>query len=104
MDIDEDMKDISGKSVHYLHFPTNDVCHYTAGTSLGAMPSLDDSMDYQTRLKSSPFIEHNHNVFSEYLTSILEARKQVEFKELLPTGSTRKTAGIAFRNILSECM
>ena len=66
------------------------------------MPSLDDSMDYQTRQQSSPFIEHDHNVFAKSLLSTLEAKEQVEFKELLPNGSTRKTAGIALHNVLGE--
>lgn len=79
------------------------------GTGIGAMPSLDDSIDYLGRLSSpqhnqlsSPFIERNPSTFADRVMSLLERRKQLEFKELLPKGSTRKTAGIAFHHILSE--
>ena len=73
------------------------------------MPDLDDSIDYQwtpqglTRLPSSPFIERSPKTFAKRVKSTLESKKQIKFKDLLPEGSTRKTAGIAFHHILSEC-
>ena len=73
------------------------------------MPSLDDSSDYldkssllQHNQLSSPFIERNPKAFADHVMFLLESRQQLEFKELLPKGSTRKTAGIAFHHILSE--
>ncbi len=73
------------------------------------MPSLDDSTDYLGRSSSSqhnqlasPVVERNPSAFADRVMSLLENREQLEFKELLPKGSTRKTAGIAFHHILSE--
>lgn len=73
------------------------------------MPSLDDS-DCQTmkqgvsRQPTSPFIEHNPEMFADHLMSLLEHKKEIRFKELLPGGSTRKTAGVVFHHILGEYM
>lgn len=78
------------------------------------MPSLDDPIDNQenlplvqqgdTGLPLSPFIERNPKSFAEHVASLLESKEQMKFEELLPEGSTRKTAGIAFHHILSECI
>ena len=83
--------------------------HVHVGASIGAMPSLDDSTDYigrsslsQHNQLSSPIIERNPMAFTDHIMSLLENREQLEFKDLLPKGSTRKTAGIAFHHILSE--
>lgn len=83
--------------------------HVHVGTSIGAMPSLDDSIDYLGRSSSSqhsqlssPIIERNPTAFADHVMSLLENREQLEFRDLLPKGSTRKTAGIAFHHILSE--
>lgn len=87
----------------------NPPCHVRVGASIGALPSLDDSTDYlggcsssQHNQLSSPIIERNPMAFADHIMSLLENREQLEFKDLLPKGSTRKTAGIAFHHILSE--
>ena len=74
------------------------------------MPSLDDSSDYQPTNEggkiqpTSPFIERNPGTYKYHVMTVLKDKKQIKFKELLPEGSTRKTAGIAFHHILSECI
>lgn len=79
------------------------------GASVGAMPSLDDSdcqvMKHgESRQPTSPLIERNPEVFADHVKSLLAHRKEIRFNELLPKGSTRKTAGVAFHHILSEHM
>ena len=111
MDMDEEMRDLSGTGyclmLRYMYWC--DKPNMYIGTGIGAMPSLDDSIDYlgrssssQHNQMSSPFIERNPLAFADHVMSLLESRQQLEFKELLPKGSTRKTAGIAFHHILSE--
>ena len=71
------------------------------------MPSLDDS-DFQiikqgeSRQPTSPFIERDSEVFADHVMSLVGHRKEIRFNELLPRGSTRKTAGVAFHHILSK--
>ena len=95
-------------SLLYMLDESNNIMWHV-GTAIGAMPCLDDSVDYLGRYSSSqhnqlssPIIERNPTTFANHVMSLLESRQQLEFKELLPQGSTRKTAGIAFHHILSE--
>ena len=109
MDMDEEMRDLSGTGYCLMLRYWCDKSNNHVGTGIGAMPSLDDSIDYlgrssslQNNQLSSPFIERNPTTFADRVMSLLESRQQLEFKELLPKGSTRKTAGIAFHHVLSK--
>lgn len=108
MDMDEEVRDLSGNG-YCLTLDTGVKNPTYIGTGIGAMPSLDDSIEYLERLSSpqrnqlsSPSIERNPKAFADRLMSLLETRQQLQFRELLPKGSTRKTAGIAFHHMLSE--
>ena len=74
---------------------------YTSLSSVGVMPSLDDS-DCQmmkqgdSRQPTSPFIERNPEIFADHVKSLLGRRKEIQFNKLLPRESSQKTAGVAF--------
>lgn len=105
IDIDEEMRDMSGTVMLVTYSAVN--CNYDyyvefIATSIGAMPSLDDSIECKLGLQTSSFMEHSPSRFGKHLMALLERREEILFKQLLPEGCTRKTAGRAFHNILSE--
>ena len=114
MDMDEDIRDVSGKKnvvskKYKVFYSPVSLLQYYEGASVGAMPSLDDSdcqimKQGESRQPTSPFIERKSEVFADHVMSVLGQKKEIRFNELLPGGSTRKTAGVAFHHILSEHM
>ena len=39
---------------------------------------------------------------TRHITEVMGVREEIEFRDLLPAGSTRKTAGRAFSHVLGE--
>ena len=53
---------------------------------------------------TSPFVESVALDYSSQVASLMGGRTEIDFQELLPPGSTRKTAARAFSHVLSMCV
>lgn len=51
---------------------------------------------------SSPFIESQAMAYSSHMASVMGGRVEMEFQELLPAGSTKKTASQALSHVLGK--
>ena len=63
--------------------------------------SLEFNNSAQT---SSPFIQSKPEAYTAYVAEVMGGRSEVDFRELLPAGATKKTASVAFSHILGEWM
>ena len=64
--------------------------------------SLPHSPHGETTSSSSPSIESKPSAYCSHIVTVMDGRSEMEFQELLPPRSTRKTASVAFSHVLSE--